>query len=195
MNVTPTRRRAEIFAVLATAAAHLSCLVLPIPRQIFIPVVVAAWGAYAISRGGISNENFGAAWRPLAIFGVVSACAMAVVGGLLGNFTLNWHLWVALAIYPIWGIIQQYLVQDIVARNLKDLDYGLVSVTLMTAGLFGLIHLPFGVLMAATFVLGLVFTPHYLKYRNVIALGLWHGWLGTFLYFWILGRDPLAFLG
>ena len=195
MTVTRTQRKAEIAAVLLTAAGHLSCHILPIPRHVFIPVVVGLWGLYAVYRGGISNRNFAAAWRPLAIFGVISIVAMAAVGGIMGTFTLQWHLWVALAVYPIWGVIQQYLVQDIVARNLKDLNWNPMHVTLMTAALFGLIHLPFGVLMAATFVLGLVFTPHYLRYGNVPVLGLWHGWLGTFLYYWVLGRDPLAFLG
>ncbi len=195
MSVTKTRRVAEITAVLATAAGHLACHVLPIPRPLFITVVVVGWAAYVISRGGISNDNFAEAWRPLAIFGAISAVAMAIGGLALGNFTLHWHLLLALAIYPIWGIIQQYLVQGIVAHNLKELGGGTLAITLITAGLFGVIHLPFAVLMVATFGLGLVFTPHYLRYRNVVVLGIWHGWLGTLLYFWILGRDPLAFLG
>ncbi len=68
-------------------------------------------------------------------------------------------------------------------------------VTVVTAALVGLVHLPYVALAVATFLLGLVFTPHYLRHRNVLVLGIWHGWLETLLYFWVLGRDPLAMLG
>ena len=44
--------------------------------------------------------------------------------------------------------------------------------------------------MAATFLLGLAFAPLYLRYRNVWPLGLYHGWLGTLLYYQVLGEDP-----
>jgi membrane protease YdiL (CAAX protease family) len=45
-------------------------------------------------------------------------------------------------------------------------------------------------LMLTTFGLGLVYIPLYLRYRNLWPLGLYHGWLGTLFYLWVLGRDP-----
>jgi hypothetical protein len=44
--------------------------------------------------------------------------------------------------------------------------------------------------MLATFGLGLVYIPLYLRYRNLWPLGFYHGWLGTLFYLWVLGRDP-----
>jgi membrane protease YdiL (CAAX protease family) len=58
--------------------------------------------------------------------------------------------------------------------------------------LFGLAHWPDGVLMATTFLLGVVFIPMYLRWRNLWPLGVYHGWLGALMYFWILQRDPVA---
>ena len=194
-NKTTRRRNLEILAVLATAGGHLACHVLPIPRLLFVSVVVIGWVLYGATRGGLSNPNFAAAWRPLALFGGVSIAIMAAIGLFMGTFSLHWHLFAALLLYPLWGVVQQYLVQELIAGNLDESGWGLPAITLATAALFGLIHLPFAVLMVATFVLGLVFTPHYLRYRNVLVLGLWHGWLGTLLYFWVLGRDPLSGLG
>ena len=46
-------------------------------------------------------------------------------------------------------------------------------------------------LVLATALLGLVFTPIYLRWRNLWPLGLYHGWLGALCYFWVIGRDPL----
>ena len=52
-------------------------------------------------------------------------------------------------------------------------------------------------LVAATGLLGAVFALIYMRWRNLWPLGLYHGWLGVFYYYWILGRDPWAetFLG
>lgn len=192
---TTRRRHLEILAVLATAAGHLACHVLPIPRLLFISVVVLGWVLYAVTRGDFENRDFAAAWRPLAWFGGISILVMAAIGLVMGTFTLHWHLFAALALYPLWGVIQQYLIQTLIAGNLAEKGWSVPVITGVTAALFGLIHLPFAVLMVATFLLGLVFTPHYLRYRNLWVLGLWHGWLGSFLYFWVLGQDPLSALG
>jgi len=153
------------------------------------------WVLYAVTRSGFANRDFAAAWRPLALFGGLSIGVMGVFAVFSGTFTLHWHLFAALALYPLWGVVQQYLIQELIAGNLAEQGWSVPAVTGVTAALFGLIHLPFAALMVATFLLGVVFTPHYLRYRNVLALGLWHGWLGTFLYFWVLGRDPLSGFG
>lgn len=44
--------------------------------------------------------------------------------------------------------------------------------------------------MAATFMMGLAFTPMYLRHRNLWPLGIYHGWLGVLTYYWVLARDP-----
>lgn len=51
-------------------------------------------------------------------------------------------------------------------------------------------HLPSWKLAAGTFGLGLAYTPLYLHHRNLWPLGLYHGWLGVFYYFWVLERNP-----
>lgn len=98
-----------------------------------------------------------------------------------------------LALYPIWGLIQQFLVQSLFARNLQR-EFAVFRSPLRIAPLaalvFSVVHWPDLRLCALTFVLGLVFTPIYLRWRNLWPLGMWHGWLGVFAYFWVLARDP-----
>jgi hypothetical protein len=98
-----------------------------------------------------------------------------------------------LLLYPIWGLIQQFLIQALVVGNLSRSSGALASgwvVTAISAVLFGMVHLPEMRLTIATLLLGLAFTPIYLKWRNLWPLGIYHGWLGVFFYFWILRRDP-----
>ena len=65
-----------------------------------------------------------------------------------------------------------------------------VIATAVASVLFGAVHLPELKLAAATCLLGLAFTLLYLRWGNLWPLGLCHGWLGVFYYYWVLGRDP-----
>jgi len=102
---------------------------------------------------------------------------------------------VLLALYPIWGTFQQLLVQGVFVRTVISSASGLwpkVIATVVASLLFAAVHLPELKLAAATCLLGLVFTLIYLRWRNLWPLWLYHGWLGVFYYYWVLGRDPWA---
>ena len=62
-------------------------------------------------------------------------------------------------------------------------------IVLITALVFGAVHYPHHLLIAGTFVLALVYAVLSLKNRNLIVLGTFHGWLGAFFYYTVLGRD------
>ena len=98
-----------------------------------------------------------------------------------------------LILYPIWGIVQQFLVIAIVAGNLKDLKGTKLSdpfIIAVTAILFGLLHYPFYWLILGTFILALFYGFIYLKARNVFVMGIFHGWLGGLFFYTVVGRDP-----
>jgi membrane protease YdiL (CAAX protease family) len=55
--------------------------------------------------------------------------------------------------------------------------------------LFSLIHFPDPFLMAFTFFMEFIFLMVFNKFRNLWALGLTHGWVATFLLYFVQGRD------
>lgn len=77
------------------------------------------------------------------------------------------------------------------AGNLADMDTKIskLFIIISTALLFGLIHYPFTLLMIGTFFLALFYTYTFLRFRNLYVLGFFHGWLGAFFYYLVLGRD------
>ena len=82
---------------------------------------------------------------------------------------------VTLALYPLWGLVQQGILQGVVVRGLAAspwLARRPAWVTLLAAAAFGLAHLSHPALVA-------------------------QGWLGTVLFTWVLGREPVSefFLG
>ena len=191
----------EVGAVLVTGVMHLVFKNLG-AQAIFIVLAGVCWISYIVRRvrqdpsrwvkWGFHTNNLSTAFFwPTLIF-IFATGAMAWYGVTNGRILWAGHTLLLLVLYPVWGLLQQFLVQALGVANLFRLfpQYGwLVSVS---AGviLFSLVHYPDWVLMAATGLLACVFIPLYIRDRNLWPLGLYHGWLGTFFYLWVLGRDP-----
>ncbi|MCD8528527.1 MAG: CPBP family intramembrane metalloprotease [Chitinophagales bacterium] len=142
---------------------------------------------------GLSTQNFKQTFKELAPFVFIFILAFIVVGHFLKTSVLSWHIIPILLIYPVWGIFQQVLMVGLFTSNIKQLFPAISNGVLIviTALLFGLVHYPFYLLMIATFLLALVYTFLFLKGRNLLVFGIFHGWLGAFFYYCILHRDTL----
>jgi hypothetical protein len=120
--------------------------------------------------------------------------AMAILGMIRGTLQFPWHLPLLLLLYPLWGIIQQFLALAIVVGTLERIN-GLASrrwlIVLLTATLFSLVHLNDWRVMLATFALEMAFVPIYWSQRNLLPIAVVHGWLGAFYYLWVLNIDLL----
>jgi len=204
-----TRARLEVAAVVATGGLHLVCTEIFHTNGLFILVAMVAWGTYVamcfrkdrtvIKLWGFSKDNLGPTASASSIVASLAILAMAILASHRGSLSFHWHMVPLLLLYPVWGITQQFLILAVAARNLDRLGGGLQPpglrywiVSIISGVLFGIVHLPNVMLMAGTFLMGLVFTPLYLKWRNLWPLGIYHGWLGVFAYFWLFNRDPLV---
>jgi uncharacterized protein len=203
--ISDKRRKYEILAVLLTGAGKIVFMDVLQWKLAFIIVSIFVWTAYVIYRSkrttgilshwGFRTDNFKEVLLKILPFGIVSVVAFMAVGYFRGTINLTWHIIPILLLYPIWGVIQQFLVIALVAGNLQDLKNNKLSETviiLLTALLFGLIHYPYYWLIAGTFVLAIVYGFIYLKSRNVYVMGLFHGWLGGLFFYTVVDRDPFA---
>ena len=146
-----------------------------------------------LSYWGFTKEDFSKTFfelLPIAIFAIV---LFYFLGNHLETNILSWNILPILLIYPLWGIIQQFIIVGLIARNLKDLQkikVPEIAIVLITAIIFAAVHYPFNLLIVGTFFLAIVYTTLYLRGRNLIVLGIYHGWLGAFFFYTILARDP-----
>jgi hypothetical protein len=203
-NHSSSRSVYEIVAVIATGGLHLILADVFRANGIFIALAISGWSIYVALRVR-STRSIWKVWGfktegllpTLTVSSVAAALATLGIGAIAwrhGALGLHSHMLPLFLLYPVWGLTQQFLVQGMVSRNLSSLNgpfSSLVAITLISSGLFAMVHLPDRLMMLATFLLGLVFTPIYLKWRNLWPLGLYHGWLGVFAYFWLIERDPL----
>jgi hypothetical protein len=190
-----------LLGIAATAGLNLA-LVTGGPTSTFIAGACLFWIVFVVARArqdenalrgwGLRADNLAAtAAVSVAIF-VVAASAFAVYASRHGPLQLPGHLLWVFILYPVWGLIQQFLMLSVVVGNLERVRVlnprrGLI--VLLGAGLFGLAHAYDLRLALGTFLFELVLVPLYLKYRNLWPLGVLHGWVGALFYLWILGRD------
>ena len=193
------RAWAEMGAVAATGVGHLAFAEFG-ASGLFIPLAIGGWGSYVGYRAatepdflgdlGLTGEGLGPAFRDASILAGTALAGMAIIGAAQGTLEVDADLLPLLALYPVWGVVQQTLVQGFVTRHLDDAGLSPWVVTPLSALAFGSVHVPNWKLTAATTALGAAYAPLYLRHRNVWPLGLYHGWLGAVYYRWVLDRNP-----
>jgi hypothetical protein len=204
LNLSPGDRVAdwwEVSAVVLTGLLHLVFKSLG-AKGLFIALASLSWigyVAYQVWRDptrwkswGFRADNLRQAFIWPSVLFAAAGLAMAWYGAMTGRPLWQGHILFLLLLYPLWGILQQFLVQALGVKNLMTLypRYGLWLAMPVGVILFAVVHFPNWRLMLATGLLACFFIPLYLRDRNLWPLGLYHGWLGTFFYLWVLGRDP-----
>jgi len=205
--ITPTisdrTRLLEIIAAGLTAVGKILFINTWDFRAPYIVISILGWVAYIVYRTrknpellsywGLATDGFQSTFLRLLPI-ALACCALFVAAGFYFQTEVIDHTLIyILLLYPIWGIVQQFLVLGIFSRNLKDGFGGRkpdAFVIAVTALLFAVIHYPSPLLIAATFPLAIVYTWLFLRGSNILALGVYHGWLGGVFFYTILGRNP-----
>lgn len=209
-SAPPTTRHGrafELVAIVVTAAGKFLLGDLLDLGLYYISVACIFWIGYVslrarhsrtvLARWGFTRHGLAAALRMLAPIAVVTLGGFVAYGLFAGTANLNWRTPVMLLAYPLWGIIQQFMVVALLADNVYALAGERMprwSAILMAAVLFALVHMPVYPLVVATFFLGLITTTVFFRTRNLWLPGVYHGWYATVFYVFVMGEDPLGYL-
>jgi len=175
----------------------------------FLPTLCVVLGIYVVCKfrkhglkpvavdWGLTLDQFVPCFGWCSLVGIVGCLIISVWNHLYEkrNLPYNHHLLIMMILYPLWGCVQQFMIQDMIALNLsktRALSKFPIVTYLLTALSFSMCH--YGLdwqLVASTFFLGLCLTPIFLKHRCIYPLGIYHGWLGALFYWYVLKRDPL----
>ena len=171
-------------------------------RAFYIAGISLFWLIYIFYRFSV-NRNILSFWgfkkeflKKTIIFLSPLVFLSIIVSILYGYFKngllITWSIIPILILYPMWGIIQQYLMLGIISQSLLTIleaERKRFVIIFLVSFFFGLIHYPTYFLMIFTFIMEVVFITVYFKWRNLWAIGIAHGWIATFLLYYVLERD------
>src|SRR5690554_916253 len=196
------RRWAEIIMVVTTGALKYVFMDWLNLRAFYIAAACIFWIVYIFNRyrkdkqilqkWGFRKDRFRHSFLFLLTFAVVMVAGIIWYGVSVNAIFLNWHIIPIFMFYPAWGIIQQFLMVALVAGNLQaiqSVEFNNWQILLLTSLVFSGVHYPDLPLMVFTFFMETIFLVAYFKWRNLWALGLYHGWVASLLLFFVLGRD------
>jgi len=203
--ISDRRRILEIAAVLLTAAGKFVFMDVLASRTSFIVIATVLWASYIFFRHrekssitkywGFRTDNFKQTIKIALPFAIAALAIFFAIGVIQHTVNVTWHILPLLILYPLWGVIQQFLLIGLTTGNLNDMKEWNVPKALsivLPAFLFGIIHYPFVWLIIGSTILGLFYGWIYLKQRNIYVLGILHGWLGACFFYTVVNRDPFA---
>ena len=201
MPSTPQIARFELPLALFLGVANVVSEFVPGSKAPLVLVGAVAWLSLVaahvradrmiLRRWGLRADTLRAAALPAAAVAVPLLVALTLWGYLAGRIPPPRGFLSIVLVYPAWGIAQQFLLQAIVWSNLSArLPRGVAQP--LAAALFAASHAPDWPIMALTLPVGLAAIEHYRRWPNLWVLGTAHALLGTFAFYFLLGRDPLA---
>lgn len=193
----------ELAGILVTAALKFIMMEWLNMMAFYIAGVIFFWIGYIIYRyvhdstilikWGFRKEGFKNTFISLVPFIILCILTSIFLADTKASVNiLNWRVIPVVFLYPLWGLFQQYIMLVLIADNLVELEkikLNKYQAILITSVLFSLIHYPSFFLMIFTFFMELIFLLAWFRWKNLLAIGLAHGLIATFLLFYVLERD------
>ena len=124
-SISDKRRIIEIIAVTITGIGKFIFMDALNWRLPYIITAIVGWTNYTIYRNiqtkgilkywGFRTDNLKEVTVKVLPFGILSVASFFVVGYFQHTINLTWHIIPILLLYPLWGIIQQFLMIGLVA--------------------------------------------------------------------------------
>lgn len=167
-------------------------------KTAFIVVGAVIWSGWAAARvrrepgvlrtWGFRADTLAPSLVPVGIATASALAAVALWAAAAGRLPPPPGFWPTLAIYPIWGVVQQFLLNAVLARRLRQVLPEWAAWSLATA-FFSLAHAPDVPLMLLAGAAGALWVPMYRRWPNLWLLGACHGVVGSAAWYGVLGRD------
>jgi len=139
---------------------------------------------------GFTTRYFGRALLLLLAPMLIGSAILIGIGYLAGSLQFSYRFTGFRSFLPLWGLMQQYVLQAFIYRRLKfilvegqapegERVWRTRLAIFGAAVLFAIVHAPNLALMVLTLISGLIWSWVYERAPNLFALGLSHGVMST----------------
>lgn len=202
----PAQNIWELLAIIAVGLGHVSLEFLVSEKiagyfSVFAVILFAIYIVWRIfqnknilSGWGFTLRNIKNSFKPYLQFLIIGTLALFGVAILRDSLVINLGFIFSLVLYPLWGIAQQFVLQNFVANNLRQYFKSETVFIFCVSLLFSVSHYPRILLAGFVMLAGIFITYIYERYPNIWLAGIVHGFLATFVFYWILDLDIFTLL-
>ena len=162
-----------IFAVILAQVWVLEPLGAPLVLPAALVGALAAWSTKQAGLAGFSRRAFLPAVRETILFTVPTVLLVLTAGAVKGTLHAQPHALVTLGRLVVWAAAQQWVLQTIVLREVRQVVPRWAAVV-ATALVFAFVHIPNPLLVIMTFVGALAWCTIYDRHPNVLPMALSH---------------------
>src|ERR1044071_3538433 len=118
-TISDQQRKIEIVAVVLTGAGKFIFMDMLKWKFPFIALAIIFWTVYVLyqrrktpgilSYWGFRRDNFKQVLKMVLPFGGAAVITCIIIGWYRDTLQITWHILPILLLYPIWGVIQQFL--------------------------------------------------------------------------------------
>ena len=194
-----------LFELLSALCTGIIFIVLGLKYHIFYIIgILLYWGFYItyryystnniIKQWGIYNST--SIYKSFIYTSILSLGLCLILYQYIHSFYLTNNLFISIIIYPLWGIIQQFLLQSMILSNIIKLYKitNAITIQIIIIGLsflFGIMHKHIPALIIPTTLWGYISSNLYVKFHNIIPIGIYQGILAIILFYGVLHIDVL----
>jgi hypothetical protein len=191
-NQSTTSQRRDAVELAVGYAAIMAAIWTPLPWAAACLLLGLVWVVLRVGASRASLSDLGLRLSAITrdYWVIPFAAVLTVLGAFLGAHFNTLHPPFAntrpelhAGMYLVWALIQQFILQDFFLPRLLRLLPTRSAAVITAAGLFASAHIPNPLLVAATMLWGVIACTLFLRYRDLLTLGIAHAVLGLSLAF------------
>lgn len=155
-------------------------------------VLIARQRTHSLRDLGFRLDNLRAGLLPVGICTLIASGGLIAWAVALGRPLLGNQILILLALYPIWATVQQLAFQGLLHRGLGVLLSAPTLQVLVTAAAFASVHIGNAILVALTFIAGVMWSLLYRRWPNLWLLAGSQTILAALAYPLVLGDAPIS---
>lgn len=168
IEIKNSQRLFEIAMVVITGIVKVLFVDILHIKLAFIISAITFWIVYIVYQTrkrpelwkywGLTFTNYKPTLKIVGFVGLIVVLGILIYGIWFKHTEWNWHIFIVLLTYPLWGTIQQFLIMSLFAGNLKDMNGNNlkeIPIILLTSIFFAFIHYPSYPLILATFLMAI----------------------------------------